>query len=125
MKDSDTSSLEVNALKAVFHLNDSDSSKKSELLANMENLKEDERIQIDDIVAVLNSTAINMAFKDSEASKFIEECKCKGVDFKICGNSLENADKTEDDLVEGLDVVNSGVGTLNILEEEGYNYIKV
>lgn len=112
-------------MNVVFHLNSSDSDKKSELLGNMENLKDDERVEIENIKAVLNSGAITMAFKESEASKFIEECRDKGIDFKICGNSLENAGKTEEDLVEGPEVVNSGVGELNILEDKGYNYIKV
>ncbi len=112
-------------MNVVFHLNSSEADKKSELLANMENLQKDDRVEIEQIKAVLNSGAITMAFKSSEASKFIEECRDNGVEFKICGNSLENAGKTEDDLVEGLEVVESGVGELNILEEQGYNYIKV
>ncbi|MFQ3307968.1 MAG: intracellular sulfur oxidation DsrE/DsrF family protein [Candidatus Nanohaloarchaea archaeon] len=112
-------------MKVVFHLNSPDASKKSELLGNMENLKQDERVEIEDMKAILNSEAITLAFKNSDASKYVEECRDKGVDFRICGNSLENAGKDKQDLVEGVEVVDSGVGELTILEEKGYNYIKV
>lgn len=112
-------------MKTVFHLNEADSSKQSELLANIENLFQDSRIEKPEIQVVLNSNGVKMALKDSEAKEFVEEFIERDVVFNICSNSIENADITEEQLIEGVETVESGIGTLNLLENNGYNYVKI
>lgn len=116
----------MKAVRTVFHLNSAEASKKSELLGNMKNLQQDSRVEAEDIQVVINSEAVEMAQKGSAAEEYIKECMEEGVNFNICSNSVENReDIQKDSLIEGLEVVESGVGTLNLLQEEGYNYTKI
>lgn len=111
-------------MKTLFHLNLDDTSKQSELLGNIQNLIDDETVEVEEIAAVVNANAVEMVEEGSGAEEFIEEFPEK-VTFYACSNSLENREITEDKLVEGIEAVPSGVGKLNQLQEEGYNYTKV
>ncbi|MCD2203935.1 DsrE family protein [Halobacterium sp. KA-6] len=48
----------------------------------------------------------------------------RGVTVKQCSNTIEGTDISEDDLIEGVELVSSGVGELTRLQNEGYAYIK-
>jgi len=112
-------------MKTVFHINSGEASKQSELLGNIQNLMDDQTVEIDQIAVVINSNAIDMVEKGSEASEFIEEFLEKDVEFNACSNSLENRGLEKEEVIEGVEIVNSGVGNLNELQEEGFNYIKI
>lgn len=113
-------------MKTVFHLNSAEASKKSELLGNIKNLHQDSRVEVEDIQVVINSNAVEMAAEGSAAEEYIIECMEKGVNFNICSNSIENRKEIEkEELIEGLEIVESGVGTINLLQEKGYNYTKI
>lgn len=113
-------------MKTVFHLNSAEASKKSELLGNLKNLQQDSRIEVEDIQVVINSDAVEMAEKGSAAEEYVEECLEEGVNFNICSNSIDNREDIQrEELIEGLEVVESGVGTINLLQEKGYNYTKI
>jgi len=111
-------------MKTVFHLNLEDAAKQSELLGNIQNLMDDDSVQVGEIAAVINADAVEMVKNDSEATEFIEDFPEK-VTFYACSNSLENREITEDELAEGVEPVNSGVGKLNKLQDDGFNYIKI
>jgi intracellular sulfur oxidation DsrE/DsrF family protein len=112
-------------MKTVFHINSGDTSKKSELLGNIQNLMDDETVEVEKIAVVINSNAIDMVEEGSEASEFIEEFLSKEVEFNACSNSLENLGIGEDEVIERVEVVSSGVGRLNELQDKGFNYIKI
>lgn len=112
-------------MKTLFHLNEAENSKQSELLANIENLFQDSRIEEPHIQVVLNSNGIKTALKESEASEFVEDFIEQEVVFNVCRNSIENAEITEDQLVDGVTIVESGIGTINLLEEKDFNYVKI
>ncbi len=112
-------------MKTVFHINSGENSKQSELLGNIQNLMDDETVEIETIEVVINSNAIDMVEEGSEASEFIEEFLSKDVEFNACSNSLENRGIEEGEVIEGVEVVSSGVGRLNQLQDEGFNYIKI
>lgn len=109
-------------MKTVFHLNTDDKTRQSELLGNVQNLLNDETVEVEKIAVVLNGDAVKMLEKTSEAADFIEGCPGK-VSFKACNNSVENREVNE--LIEDAELVSSGVGELNRLQENGYNYVKV
>ncbi|MEF8880642.1 MAG: DsrE family protein [Candidatus Nanohaloarchaea archaeon] len=111
-------------MKTVFHLNLEETAKKSELLGNIQNLIEDETVEVDEIAALLNANAVDMVKEGSGARKFLEDFPEK-VTFYACSNSLENRDISQDELIEGVKAVPSGVGKLNELQENGFNYIKI
>jgi intracellular sulfur oxidation DsrE/DsrF family protein len=112
-------------MKTVFHINSGDASKQSELLGNIQNLMEDETVEVEDIAVVINSNAIDMVEEGSEASEFVEEFLDKDVEFNACSNSLENRGIEEEDVIDGIEIVNSGVGRLNELQNQEYNYVKI
>lgn len=112
-------------MKTVFHINSGDTSKQSELLGNIQNLMDDQTVETDEIGVVVNSNAIDMMEKDSEASEFIEEFLNKEVEFNACSNSLQNRGIEEDEVIDGVKIVPSGVGRLNQLQDKGFNYIKI
>lgn len=113
-------------MKTLFHMNSAEASKKSELLANIKNVKKDSRIEVEDIQVVINSDAVEMAEKGSAAEEYIKECLEEGVRFNICSNSVENREEIEKgNLIEGLEVIDSGIGTTNLFQEKGYNYTKI
>lgn len=112
-------------MKTVFHINSGEASKQSELLGNIQNLMDDQTVEIEEIAVVINSNAIDMVEEGSEASEFVEEFLEKGVEFNACSNSLENREIGEEEVIEGVKIASSGVGKLNQLESEGYNYVKI
>lgn len=113
-------------MKTVFHLNSAEASKKSELLGNMKNLHKDSRVEVEDIQVVVNSDAVELAKEGSAAEEYVKECIDRGVTFNICSNSIENRESIKrEEIMEGLEIVESGVGTLNLLQEKGYNYTKI
>lgn len=55
----------------------------------------------------------------------IEELQAQGVQFKICNNTLEARQVPRDQIVDGVEIVASGVAELARLQvREGYAYIK-
>ena len=112
-------------MKTVFHLNSGQVSKQSELLGNIQNLIDDKEVEVEKISVVINSNAIKMVEKESQASEFIQEFLEKDIEFNACSNSLDNIDFGEENVIEGVKIVGSGVGRLNMLIDQGFNYIKI
>ncbi len=111
-------------MKAVFHLNTGEVSKQSELLGNIQNLMDDGTVEVDQIAVLLNADGVDMLERGSQAEEFLEEFIDEGVEVKACSNSLENREIDEEELIDGVDTVPSGVGELTRLQEEGFHYIK-
>lgn len=112
-------------MKTVFHLSTDDPEKISELLGNIKNLNEDKSIDVERITAVLNAEGVKTALKSSEAKNYLKPMIQEGLDLKICSNSVEGREISRDDLIQGTELVSSGVGELNRLQDEGFNYIKI
>jgi hypothetical protein len=108
-------------VKVVFHLNSGALDKKSELLGNVANLREENPDA--EISVVVNSDGVEIARKGSSAADYIEGMD--NVNFKACKNSLENRDISVDELVESFSTVPAAVLEIAELQEEGYNYIKI
>lgn len=112
-------------MKTVFHLSTDDTDKVSELLGNIKNLWEDETVQLDETAAVLNAEAVSAAVKDSGAAEYLSEMMDAGLELKVCSNSIEGQSIDKGELLEGVEVVSSGVGELNRLQDQGFNYIRI
>lgn len=112
-------------MDVLIHLNTNSTDKKSELLGNIKNLIEDETTEQGDIAVVLNANSVNMVKKGSDAEEFVEKYVDEGVKFKACSNSLENREIDENKLITGVESVNSGIGAIMQLQDEGYNYLKI
>lgn len=111
-------------MKTLFHLNVDDTDKQSELLGNLQNLI-DSGTEVEEIAVVLNSYAVDMVEKNSEAEEFVEEFVEKEVLFYACENSIENREISGEDVIEEVETVPAGVEKIAELEDEGFNYIKI
>jgi Uncharacterized conserved protein len=112
-------------MKTVFHLSTDDTDKVSELLGNLKNLKEDETVEVKHISVVINGDGVLTLLGGSEASSFFEDQIESGVELKACSNSVQGRDINPENLVDGVETVSSGVGEVNRLQEDGFNYIKI
>ncbi|MFB6241188.1 MAG: DsrE family protein [Candidatus Nanosalina sp.] len=111
-------------MKAVFHFSSPDTDRVSELLGNLKNLREDETVDMESIAVVMNGDGVKFARKNSEASEYFSEELSEDIEIKVCSNSLEGRGIDSEELLDGVEVVSSGVGELNRLQDRDYNYIR-
>lgn len=100
-------------MKVVYHI---DEVEKWELLsANVKNtIAYDPTVKI---VVVANAVAVTLFTKESVNLE-------KNVEYHICNNALMSRNLTQDDLIEGVEIVPSGVVDLIRLQDANYRYIK-
>lgn len=112
-------------MDTLLHLFEKDTAKISALIRTAKNLMADETVDVDNIAAVINSGAVNYALEENKASEYLSEIANQGVDIKICGNSVESQDIEKEDLIDGSEVVSSGIAELTRLQDEGYGYVRI
>jgi intracellular sulfur oxidation DsrE/DsrF family protein len=114
-------------IKVVYHINDS-----AEATAALRNIKN--HLQADPtakIVVVTHSKGVDFLL-DGAADKNgnpysipVEELMAKGVDFRVCNNTLVSRKIDPKTVLPGAKIVPSGVAELGKLQsQEGYVYIK-
>lgn len=111
-------------MKAVFHLTSDDHRVHTRIVNNVENLLDDETVDLDAVALVANGGGLGLLTGASGQRSEIEELRDRGVAFKQCGNTLDGADADEGDLLDGVELVSSGVGELTRLQSEGYAYLR-
>ncbi|WP_338729108.1 DsrE family protein [Haladaptatus sp. DJG-WS-42] len=114
-------------MSTVFHLQSDGAENERKALNNVANLQGDETVDVDDIVLVANSKAVNAL--TTEGSDYPDRIKQlqneQQVTFCACQNSMDAIGIAEQDLLEGVKIVPSGVGEFTRLQAMGYAYIKV
>jgi len=110
--------------KTVFHLIDGGSDEQDLALTLAENLAKDDTIEMDDIAVLAQAEGIGPVTADEEYSDRVASLVDDGVSMKACSNTLDMFDLAEADLVDGVEVVSSGVGELTRLQNDGYAYIR-
>lgn len=111
-------------MKIAFHLSQIRADEVRKALRNIENLRKDRPNA--EIHAVSNTSAVTMMKKEGgfkeKIKHLIDE---KDVIMKACSNSIEGTEMEEEDLIDGVEVVSSGVSELSRLQsEENFSYIK-
>lgn len=109
--------------KTVFHLVDGDSDDQDLTLTLAENLTKDDTIDMDDVAILAQAEGIEPVTTDGDRSDHVRSLIENGVTVKACSNTLDMFDLSEADLIEGVEVVSSGVGELTRLQNDGYAYI--
>ncbi len=108
--------------RVVFHIDEDDDSRVLLLISNVRNLMADlESVRIE---VVAYSMGVNVLRRDSEYSGDVSELMDQGVRFCACLNTLRASGMDGDDLLEGVDVVSSGVGHIVRRQTEGWAYIR-
>ena len=115
--------------KVVYHINYKEMSRFHHTLANMANhiaaVGED---QID-LKAIIHGDAIEIfmeAKQNEELQISLDAARFNGVEFIICGNSLNAYQITHEDLYEvpAEDVVQAGLPEIVKLQQQGYFYVR-
>ena len=115
------------AIKTVYHLPDE---KLATLAMNNINnhLTADPRVKI--VVVALSTGVRAFVFGAQDAggrpyAEWVDQLMAKGVEFRICQNSMNALKLTKSDLIDKLVVVPSGVAEIARLQaREGYVYIR-
>ena len=110
-------------MKAVFHHSNDDPELHNRVVGNIANLLDDETIELDAVALVANSGGLNLLLEDSPQGDQVRELQQRGVEFMQCSNTIEGTDITEADLIDGVELVSSGVGELTRLQADGYAYL--
>jgi intracellular sulfur oxidation DsrE/DsrF family protein len=110
-------------VKVVFHHSNDDPQLHERIVGNIDNLLADGTLDLDAVALVANSGGLALLTTDSPERDAIEELIERGVAVKQCHNTIVGSDITEDDLIDGVELVSSGVGELTRLQSEGYAYI--
>lgn len=111
-------------VKVVFHHSNDDPDLHERVVGNVANLLDDESVDLDAVALVANSGGMNLLLDDSPQCEQVEALQRRGVRFKQCRNTIEGTDVTEADLVDGVELVSSGVGELARLQSDGYAYVR-
>lgn len=110
-------------MKAVFHHSNDDPALHDRVVGNVANLLDDETIDLDAVALVANSGGLELLRDESAQRERVRALHERGVEFKQCRNTIAGTDTTEADLVDGVELVPSGVGELTRLQDDGYAYI--
>jgi len=114
-------------MQTVFHVSSPDADVRRHALVNVNNLLEDDTVTsaADDVAIVANGAAVRM-FVDgvAEHEPLVASLLAREVDCFACSASLERVDATAEGLLSGVEPVESGVGALASLQDDGYGYVK-
>lgn len=103
-------------LKVVFHV-----SEEERLLSAYNNIKNILKDREDTVVTLLlNGPAAKLVTFEEK----LEELVSLHIDVKVCRNSLNGLKINEDEVLEGITVVKTGVLELVYRQQDGYAYIK-
>ncbi len=113
--------------KVVYHINDSDNAFIA--LRNIENhLEAEPGVRI---VVVTHGKGIDFLLKDAKDKNGnpyeipVESLKNKGVDFRVCNNTLKSRKLAPDAVIPEATIVPSGVAEIGRLQaKEGFVYLK-
>lgn len=111
-------------MRVVFHHSNDDSELHDRVVGNIANILDDETINLKAVALVANSGGLNLLLEDSPQREQVTELQQRGVQFKQCSNTIRGTDVTEADLIDGVELVSSGVGELSRLQADGYAYLK-
>ena len=108
-------------MQTVYHLIQSEAEGRDTALTIASNMVADGDPD-DDIAVVAQAEGIEPLKRDGEGSDDVRSLVEDGVAVKACGNTLDMFDLSADDLVEGVETVESGTRELTRLQDEGYAY---
>lgn len=111
-------------MQTVFHVSTPDDVRV--VVAKVTNLLADETVETETVAVVLDSgEAITRLHADSDLADDLRDLLGEGVELKACSNAAQHPDVSEANLLEGVEVVSSGVGELTRLQDAGYAYIRL
>jgi intracellular sulfur oxidation DsrE/DsrF family protein len=115
------------AYTVAVHYSSGDLAHWQQAINNVSNLFRDESVPTGDgdLSLVVNGYAIRFLTESAVDAERVRRMAGAGVRVVACGNSMERFDVSEEDLVDGVEIVNSGVAELVRLQAGGAAYVKV
>ena len=110
-------------MDVVVHLPESDPAYGSRVLRNVANLLADDTLEVT-VSIVANGGGVSHLVTTAAGSAAVRDLIDDGVEVCACSNTIANADYDEDDLVEGIRVVSSGMAELARNQADGAAYIR-
>ena len=110
-------------MKTVFHV--TEEARFQGAIHGAFNLLADESVSMDEVVILANGGAVRGFLKAGRTGDLGREALDKGLQLRACNNSLLGLRIDRSRLVDGVEMVPSGVGELTRLQSDGYAYIRV
>lgn len=111
-------------MKAVVHVNFSDSERQKHGLKNVTNMLKEEKGNIE-IEVVCHGGGIGLLVKgQSQHAAEVERLGKEGVRFVACENTMRDKKIAKEELLEGVETVPSGAIEVVKKQQEGYGYFK-
>ncbi len=113
--------------KVVFDIGENGDAYFEKVVQKIANLSRDSRLAGKlDIRIVAHSPGIDFvaSAKNQPNAQSIEVLVKSGVKIEACNNTMQGHKMTKADLFDGVQVVESGIGELVLLQNQGYAYFK-
>jgi hypothetical protein len=111
-------------MRAVFHPSSRAVHDWTRALVTVENLLADDTVDLADVELLVNGDAVFLLAADSVAAGRVGDHLDRGVRVCACRNSLDTRAFAAENLLDGVELVPSGVGEPTRRQAEGYAYIK-
>ncbi|WP_276299041.1 DsrE family protein [Halorussus lipolyticus] len=111
-------------MQTVFHVSTPEDVRV--VVAKVRNLLADETVEMESVAVVSDrGEAIAELHAGAELADDLRGLLGDGVALKACRNAAQHPAVSETDLLDGVEVVSSGVGELTRLQDAGYAYIRL
>ena len=111
-------------MKTVFHVSTPRAAAIS--VPKVENLLADETLDVDAVAVVFDAgEAIAALERDADVAGDVRPLLDRPVRYAACSNAIRSPAVDESNLLDGVDVVSSGVGELTRLQGDGYAYVRL
>ncbi len=108
----------------MVHVDEADAPRHRMALGNVLNLLADLGDEVKAVEVVANGPGLDMLMSGSEAAPMVQSCREKGVALSACANTLRTRGMDSSQLLEGVQVVSSGVGQVVRRQAEGWQYVR-
>lgn len=112
-------------MNVVFHVSSGTVGEVRHATNNVRNLLRDETADAEEVTLLANGDAAYFFTRDSPISERVESLVEAGVRCRVCRNSITARDIDAESLVDGVELVPSGVGELVTRQAAGDAYLKV
>ena len=93
-------------------------------LGNVLNLLTDLGDQVQAVEVVANGPGLDMFLSGAESAPMVESCRERGVVLSACANTLRSRNLDRSALLDGVEVVSSGIGQVVRRQADGWQYVR-
>lgn len=110
-------------MRSVFHV--TEETRVQAAVNGAINLQMDKSVEIAEVVIVANGGAVRGFMKNGRMEEHSLKALNHGIMIRVCDNSLLGLRIDRSRLLEGVEIVKSGVGELTRLQSQGFAYIRI